>query len=64
MYRKHKKIESNIYNANKHALMALAYWKDCMEECDLHFQIEDSSLYVRLGKGNDCQGDEKINSEK
>ncbi len=64
MYRKQKKFESNIYNAKKHALLALAYWKNCMEDSDLHFQIEDSSIYVRLGKGNECQAGQKKNSEK
>lgn len=49
-YRKQKKSESDLYKAKKHALLALAYWKGCCEECDLHFQIENSSVYVRLGK--------------
>lgn len=40
----------NLYKAKRHALLALAYWKDCKEECDLHFQIENSSKYIRLGK--------------
>jgi len=64
MYRKQKKLESDLYNAKKHALLSLAYWKDCAEECDLNFQIEQSSIYVRLGKANTSQADEKINSEK
>lgn len=49
-YRKQKKIESDLYKAQKHALLALAYWKDCGEQMNLHFQIENSSIYVRLGK--------------
>ncbi len=49
-YRKQKKIQSDLYNAKKHALIALAYWKDCDEQSDLHFQIENSSKHVRLGK--------------
>ncbi len=52
-YKNQKKIESDLYNAKKHALLALAYWKDCQhltEDCDLHFQMENSSIYVRLGK--------------
>ena len=36
--------------AKKHALLALTYWKNCTEECDLPFQIEHSSLHDRLGK--------------
>jgi hypothetical protein len=40
----------NLYKAKKHALLALKYWKDCNEEADLHFKIEKSSIYVRLGK--------------
>lgn len=49
-YIKQKSIESDLKKAQKHALLALAYWKDCKEEADLHFQIENSSTYVRLGK--------------
>lgn len=49
-YRKQKQMESDLYNAKKHAILALAYWKDCVEESDLHFQIENSEKYVRLGK--------------
>lgn len=45
----------NLYKAKKNALLALDYWKNCMEESDLHFQIEDSSIFVRLGKGSSCQ---------
>ena len=40
----------NLYKAKKHALLALAYWKDCEEKSDVHFQIENTSIYVRLGK--------------
>lgn len=49
-YQKKKKIESNLYKAKKHALLALAYWKDCNEEFDLQFQVEGSDIFVRLGK--------------
>jgi len=49
-YKKQKRLESNLYKAQKHAILALAYWKDCNEKSDLHFQIEKSSIYVRLGK--------------
>lgn len=49
-YRKQKKVKSNLYNAKKHALLALYYWKDCTEEADFLFQVKDASLYVRLGK--------------
>lgn len=47
---KKRKLESNLYNAKKHAILALAYWKDTREESDLHFQLKNSSIYVRLGK--------------
>ncbi len=50
-YRKQKKIDSDLNKAKKHAILALAYWKDCSEESDLHFQIQHSNTYVRLGKG-------------
>ena len=40
----------NLYKAKKHALLALAYWKDCDEECDFHLQIENTTTYIRLGK--------------
>jgi hypothetical protein len=50
-YRKQKRICSAIDNAQKHALLSLAYWKDCEKECGLLFQIEKSNIYVRLGKG-------------
>lgn len=64
-YRKQKKISSDLYHAQKHALLALAYWKRCGEAIDLHFQIEEPSIYVRLGKGIDlCQAVRKKNSEK
>ncbi len=49
-YKKQKKFASDLNNAQKHALLALAYWKDCEEHCDLHFQMENSTIYVRLGK--------------
>lgn len=47
---KQNKSNSNLYNAKKHAIIALAYWKHCEGESDLHFQIEKSNIYVRLGK--------------
>ncbi len=72
--RKQKKIESDLYKAKKHAILALAYWKDCAETYDLHFQIKESSLYVHLGickdlcqdyfGTNSCQAGQKKNSEK
>ena len=47
---KENKKTSNLYKAQKHALLALAYWKACEEEADLHFQIKNSNIYVKLGK--------------
>lgn len=44
------KKNNNLIEAIRHAIIALAYWKDCEEESDLHFQIENSTTYVRLGK--------------
>ena len=49
-YKKQKKLQSDLYKAQKHAILALAYWKDCEESLDLQFQISESSIYVRLGK--------------
>ena len=49
-YRKQKKLLSNLENAQKHALLALAYWKRCEEQTDLHFEIEKTGVYVRLGR--------------
>lgn len=55
-YKQYKKTEelnrrtSNLYNAKKHALLALSYWKDCDEESDIQIQIENTSTYVKLGK--------------
>lgn len=40
----------NLYNAKKHALLALAHWKKCNEKSDLHIQIQNTNTYVRLGK--------------
>ncbi len=56
-YRKQKKIESDLYNAKKHALIALAYWKHCTGECDLQFQIEKSRKFVTLGKSGLVKND-------
>lgn len=54
-YRKAKKQESNFYNAKKHALLALAYWKQCVEHLpmnslpEMHFQVENTNIYIRMG---------------
>lgn len=48
-FQRHKKI-NNLEKAQRHALIALAYWKKCDEDSDLHFQIINSVFYVRLGK--------------
>ena len=52
-YKKHEQQvidNKNLYKAKKHALLALAYWKDCDEKSDLHFQIDGTHTYIRLGK--------------
>lgn len=49
-YKNAKRLESNLFKAKKHAILALAYWKECEEQTGLHFQIEDSEIFVRLGK--------------
>jgi hypothetical protein len=50
--KKQKKIQNDLLKAQEHALLALAYWKDCHKiiDVDLLFKLENSNIYVRLGK--------------
>ncbi len=48
---KKRKEKSDLWKAKKHAIIALAYWKDCPHETsDLVFHLENSNIYVRLGR--------------
>lgn len=48
--RKQKKIKCDYEKAVKHAVFALAYWKDCEGKSELHIQATGTNVYVRLGR--------------
>jgi hypothetical protein len=44
----------NLDKAQRHAILALAYWKDCKDEMERGnhvYKLEDTDIFIMLGRG-------------
>lgn len=44
------KLKNDLYYAQVYAIKSLAYWMNCEEKSDLVFQVQNTNIYVRLGR--------------